>query len=213
MRARAIAVGFVAVAYVAASQWLMTRAPTSAWAAVVIVGPMLGVLAAYGWQHRQRTLGTVAALLLAAVVWLGWTGSEIAAAPLYVIQHAAIHAALASAFAMTLRPGHEALITALARRVHGRLTPDMEIYSRKVTIVWTIYFVAMAFASIVLFLLAPFEAWATFANIGTPAALALLFFGEHALRYRLHPEFERASFGAALRAFARRDAWPIDPAP
>jgi uncharacterized membrane protein len=213
MRARTIAVGFGAVTYIAASQWLMTRAPTSAWAAVVIVGPMLGVLAAYGWQHRQRTLGTAAGLLLAAIVWLAWTGGEIAATPLYMIQHAAIHAALAAAFALTLRSGHEPLITALARRVHGRLTPDMETYSRKVTIVWTIYFVAMALASVALFLLAPFEVWAASANVGTPVALALLFFGEHALRYRLHPEFERASLGAAMRAFSRRDVWPTDPAP
>ncbi len=213
MRARTIAVGFGAVAYIGASQWLMTRAPASAWTAVVIIGPMLAVLAAYGWQHRQRTLGTAAGLLLAAVVWRAGTGRPIAAAPLYVIQHAAIHAALAFAFGLTLRRGHEPLITALARRVHGRLTPDMESYSRKVTVAWTIYFVAMALASIALFVLAPFDVWATFANVGTPVALALLFFGEHVLRYRLHPEFERASLGAAMRAFARRDTWPVDPAP
>jgi uncharacterized membrane protein len=213
MRARTIAVGFGAVAYVAASQWLMTRAPTSAWAAVVIVGPMLAVLAAYAWQHGQRALGAMAGLGLGAVVWRACAGGEIAAAPLYVAQHAAIHASLAAAFALTLRAGHEPLITALARRVHGRLTPDMAIYSRKVTIAWTIYFAAMALASVTLFLLVPFEAWAAFANFGTPVALALLFFGEHALRYRLHPEFERASLGAAMRAFSRRDVWPTDPAP
>ena len=41
--------------------------------------------------------------------------------------------------------------------------------------------------------------------------MALLFVGEYALRYRLHPEFERASLGAALRAYARRDNRATDP--
>jgi uncharacterized membrane protein len=213
VRARTVAVGLAAVAYVLASQWLMTRAPASPWSALVIVGPMLGVLAVYGWQHRQRTLGGAAALGLAALLWLGWSGAGLSPAPLYAMQHVAIHAALAVAFALTLRAGHEPLITALARRVHGRLTPDMESYSRKVTVAWAIYFVAMALLSIALFVFAPFEVWATFANFGTPVSMALLFFGEHVLRYRLHPEFERASLVAAMRAFSRRDVLPIEPRP
>ena len=214
MRARTIVVGFSAVAYVAASHWLMTRAPASQWNAVVVVGPMLALLALSAWQRGQRALGTAATLGLVALVWLGWRGGGVSPASLYVTQHVAVHAALATAFALTLRPGREPLITALARRVHGgRLTPDMAAYSRKVTVVWAIYFVAMGLTSIALFVFAPFEVWATFANFGTPVSIALLFVGEHVLRYRLHPEFERATLGAAMRAFSLRDAAAIDPGP
>ena len=35
--------------------------------------------------------------------------------------------------------------------------------------------------------------WAVFANLLTPLALVAMFVGEYLLRYRLHPEFERAS--------------------
>jgi hypothetical protein len=31
-----------------------------------------------------------------------------------------------------------------------------------------------------------------------------MFLGEHALRYRLHPEFERATLAQAMRAYADR---------
>jgi uncharacterized membrane protein len=64
----------------------------------------------------------------------------------------------------------------------------------------------MASISLLLFAAAPFQLWAAFANFGTPVSMTLLFVGEHLLRYRLHPEFERATLGAAIRAYSRRDA-------
>jgi uncharacterized membrane protein len=210
MRTRTIVVGSSGVAYVLASHWLMTRAPASEWNAVVVVGPMLALLAVYAWPRRQRLLASAALLGLAFLFWLGWRGGGISPASLYVTQHVAIHAALAAVFATTLRAGREPLITALARRVHGQLTPDMADYSRKVTLAWAIYFVAMGLVSILLFVLAPFDLWATFANFGTPVSMALLFIGEHALRYRLHPEFERATLAAAVRAYSHRDAASVD---
>ena len=71
----------------------------------------------------------------------------------------------------------------------------------------------MAALSIGLFLLAPFDAWALFANLVTPLAMVLMFVGEYLLRYRLHPEFERATLAEAMRAYARRDAAPADRTP
>jgi len=34
--------------------------------------------------------------------------------------------------------------------------------------------------------------------------MVLMFVGEYLLRYRLHPEFERATLGQAMRAYAER---------
>ena len=73
-----------------------------------------------------------------------WRGGGLAPTTLYLTQHVAIHVALAIMFGLTLRPGQEPLVTALARRVHGGLTPGMAAYSRKVTLVWSVYFVLMA---------------------------------------------------------------------
>jgi len=204
MRARVFAVAAAAVAYVLVSHWLMTRAPASPWNAVIIVGPMLGAAALVAWQRRQWLLAALAALAAAGLVVQAWRGHELPAGSLYVCQHVAIHLLLALVFGLTLQAGREPLVTALARRVHGSLTPAMASYSRKVTLAWTAYFVAMAALSVVLYAAAPFDVWAAFANLVTPLAIVLMFIAEYLLRYRLHPEFERATLAQAVRAYANR---------
>jgi uncharacterized membrane protein len=204
MHARVIAVGLAAIAYVLGSHWLMTGAPASPWNAVIVVGPMLGAAALLAWQRRQRLLATLAALATAALVVQAWRGDGLSVGSIYVAQHVAIHVLLAFVFGLTLQAGREPLVTALARRVHGNLTPAMAAYSRTVTLAWAIYFVAMAVLSLVLYALAPFDVWATFANLLTPLAIVLMFVAEYLLRYRLHPEFERATLAQAVRAYADR---------
>jgi uncharacterized membrane protein len=204
MGARVIALGAVAVAYVLVSHWLMTGAPASPWNAVIVVGPMLGAAAAVAWQRRHRLLAALAALALAGLVIRAWRGDDVPVGSLYVSQHVAIHLLLALVFGLTLRAGREPFVTALACRVHGSLTPAMAAYSRKVTLAWTGYFVAMAALSVVLYAAAPFDVWAAFANLVTPLAILLMFVGEYLLRYRLHPEFERATLAQAVRAYADR---------
>lgn len=213
MRARTIAVGLIGAAYVLGSHWLMTRAPASSWNAVVVVGPMVALLALYAAQRGQRVFAAAAALVLAVLVLQAWRGGGVAPVTLYLLQHAGIHAALAAVFALTLRAGHEPLITALARRVHTDFSPAMAAYSRKVTIVWAVYFVIMATFSILLFAFAPFDAWAVFANLITPVALVVLFVGEYLVRYRLHPEFERATLAQAMNAYSARRTAPADRVP
>jgi uncharacterized membrane protein len=204
MGARVIALAAVAVAYVLASHWLMTGAPASPWNAVLVVGPMLGAASVVAWQRRHRLLATLAALAATGLVVQAWRGHELPAGSLYVGQHVAVHLLLALVFGLTLQAGREPLVTALARRVHGTMTPAMAAYSRKVTAVWTGYFVVMATLSLVLYAVAPFDVWATFANLVTPFAILFMFIGEYLLRYRLHPEFERATLAQAVRAYADR---------
>ena len=204
MQARTIGAVLGGVAYVAASHWLMTRAPTSNWNAVVIVGPMLLLLVAFAWQRQQRLVAAVAAAGVVGLVLQAVLGGGLPLQWLYVTQHAAIHAMLAAVFAATLRPNREPLITALARTVHASLTPAMEAYSRRVTLAWCVYFASMALFSIVLFASAPFDTWAVFANLVTPLAAVAMFIGEFVLRYQLHPEFERATLADAMRAYSQR---------
>ena len=147
-----------------------------------------------------------ALMVTATLAWHAWRGGGLAPGSIYVAQHVAIHVLLAFVFGLTLVGGRESLVTALARRVHGAMTPAMASYSRKVTVVWTVYFVAMALLSLALYALAPFASWAAFANLATPVAMVALFIGEYLLRYRLHPEFERATLSQALNAYADRGA-------
>ena len=73
--------------------------------------------------------------------------------------------------------------------------------TRTLTKAWVIFFLAIVAVSLVLYAFASFDAWAIFANVLTPIATAVMFGGEHLLRYRLHPEFERATAAEAVRAY------------
>lgn len=201
----AAAVAVAALAYAAASYALMTRAQDSAWSLAIVIGPLLVVSAAWAWNAGHPVLavaGGLGVVVLGAVL-LGLQGTGGRGAPsrwLYLAQHAGVHLALGTWFGATLRRGAEPLVTALARRVH-QLTPAMERYSRKVTLAWTLYFVAMAATSLALFAFGDFAHWSLLANILTPILTVAFFVGEYLLRYWLHPEFERVSLQRALQAY------------
>lgn len=197
----------VTAAWVVACWWLMTHAPNFPWNGVVIAGPMLASLGAWGWQRRWPLVALAGFGALAALVWAALAARALPMPWLYLAQYTVIHGMLAVLFAHTLAAGRTPLITRLAAPIHGdRFTPAMARYTRRLTAVWAVYFVAMAALSLGLFALAPFEGWAAFANFGTPLSVLVLFAGEHALRYRLHPEFDRATLGDAIGAWKRRRA-------
>jgi uncharacterized membrane protein len=201
----AVALAVAALAYAAASYALMTRAQDSAWSLAIVVGPLLVVSAAWGWNAGHRMLAVAGGLgvVVLGVLLLGLQGAGGHGIPsrwLYLAQHAGVHLALGAWFGATLRPGAQPLITALARRVH-ELTPAMEQYSRRVTLAWTLYFVGIAVTSLALFALGDFAHWSLLANILTPVLTVAFFVGEYVLRYRLHPEFERVSLQRALQAY------------
>ena len=208
LRPRHVAVVLAGLGYVIASQWLMTRTPPPAWSAVGLLTPMLALAAVGAWRNGHRTWSLGAATIVAALAFQAATGGGLSPEHLYLLQHVAIHAALALWFGMTLRRSARPLITRLADRVHRGLTPAMEIYTRKVTVAWTVYFAAMATLSVGMYAVAPFALWATFANLLTPLALLLMFAGEFVLRYRLHPEFERATMRDAIRAYRQMNETP-----
>ncbi|MEP7057661.1 MAG: hypothetical protein ABI809_07800 [Caldimonas sp.] len=209
LRPRYVAAGMAGLAYVIASQWLMTRTPPSRWSAVALLTPMLAVGALGAWRNGQRLWSVVAGAAAAALALQAARGGGLAPEQLYLAEHVAIHVFLAITFGITLRRGARPLIARLADRVHDGLTPAMERYTRKVTAAWTIYFAAMAALSLALYVTAPFAIWATFANLVTPLALALMFGGEYLLRYRLHPEFERVTLQQMIHAYAQaRNAAP-----
>ncbi len=208
MHLRLVAVALVSLAYIVASHWLMTVAPSSGWSVVVIVAPMLAAVAVGAWRAGQRVLGLLAGLVVVVLCVLAALGMSVAPRLMYLAQHAGINLFLAVCFGATLRVGQTALITVIAARVHRNFTPAMAAYTRRVTLAWTLYFIAMTVLSLALYAFAPFEVWAVFANLLTPVAVVAMFGGEHLLRYWLHPEFERASVADAVRSYMRGTGAP-----
>lgn len=150
---------------------------------------------------RPRTGLLLTALALAAI----WHWQAVLARHIdyvYLVQHAGSHLVLGLAFARTLGPrSGPALITRLATRVHGPLPPPIARYTRCVTIGWTVYFLAMAIASVVLFATASLEAWSVLANLFTLPLIIAGFLFEYLLRHWLHPDFEHVSIFEGIRAW------------
>lgn len=188
------------MAYAGLSHWMTLFHATEPWAVVVLLGPLW--LAAMGlaasWFGRWG-LAAVAVLGVGgfSLVFLGEAGDPNR---LYVLQHVAINAALCGWFGSTLRGRGLPLITQFAQRVHP-LKGHMLSYTTQLTRIWTGFFALTVLASILIYLTRPFSDWSLFANVLSPVMVTLLFVGEHFVRYRLHPEFERTRLVDAVRAF------------
>ena len=126
-------------------------------------------LLAGGWAGIAPASGTARAVDIGLV-----------AVPVTI--HTVIYTALLAAFGMSLRPGRVALITVLARRMHGAIPDDMATYTRGVTWAWCGFFGAQLATSLVLFLWAPIAAWSLFVNVLDLPLIVLMFVAEHAYR-------------------------------
>ncbi|WP_286531772.1 hypothetical protein [Variovorax sp. J31P179] len=195
------------VSYACVSHWMMLYHAAEPWAVVVLLGPLwltaLG-LAGSRFGRWGLALAGLAGVAGFALVLLGEAGDPNR---LYVLQHAGINALLCGWFGSTLRGDRLSLIGQFAQRVHP-LSPAMRIYTAQVTRVWTLYFALMVVASIAVYASLSFAAWSVLANLLTPLLVAGLFVGEHLMRYRLHPEFERTRMIDAVRAFYGAPADP-----
>ncbi len=198
---RFVAAAAALAGYALLSHLLMVHAPEQPWSIAVLFAPLLAGLGAGGLKRRHAPSLAACVALTAVLVVVVARGDALGVNRLYVLQHAAVHAALAGVFAMTLREGRTPLITALAQRIHDHFTPAMRAYTRWLTGLWAAYFIGMIAVSAALYALAPWSWWSLYCNVLTPIAAAGLFVGEHLVRHWRHPEFERATLSQAVRAY------------
>lgn len=120
----------------------------------------------------------------------------------YAIPHAAVYLSLSWVFGRTLVGGREPLITGFARRVHGSLPPEMEVYTRRVTIAWCVFFLAQPAISAALLAWAPLDVWSLFVNVLNLPLVALMFAAEYLYRVRRYRHFPHASIMKGVQMFA-----------
>lgn len=118
------------------------------------------------------------------------------------LTHWTIYSGLFLTFALTLRLGREPLVTAMARRMHGDLSRELTLYTRRVTIAWTCFFATQLTVSIVLFCFAPLVVWSFFVNILDIPLVVVMFLVEYACRLRCLQNPPRHSFAAILNMIA-----------
>lgn len=122
------------------------------------------------------------------------------------LEHASFNLMMAYLFGRTLVAGREPLCTHYAALVHGTLTPRIARYSRHVTVAWTLFFVATAAVSTVLFARASTETWSTFANYLSLPLVGVMFVAEYLCRRIALRGEPRSSLFDAVRAYRQSDA-------
>ena len=158
---------------------------------------------AIAWRTRLRWMVALGLTGISALVWQWSAGLGTHPGILYMIQYLAFQFGLGVLFGWSLLRGREPLVTRLARMVHGQLPPEIERYTRHVTVAWTTFFAILACTASALYLWASAGTWSVFVNLATPGLIGLMFAVEYAVRRFMFPNFRHASFMTGIQAFRR----------
>jgi uncharacterized membrane protein len=163
----------------------MMRAAGAAWWALVVVG-------VFGY------------LLSAGIALWGDPGPvRSGSAAICGAIHACAYVCLLFVFGRTLARGREAFITRIARQVHGALPPELEAYTRRLTLTWCVFFAAQLAASALLLGFGSTNAWSVFINVLNFPLVALMFAGDWIYRAVRYPHTPGASIATAVQAYAK----------
>jgi len=176
--------------------------------ALVAIAPVVLIALVLAWHSPWRLIMLGVPVLLCIALWAGWSVLENHFGLVYWLQHVGMQLILFMTFGRTLIAGRQPLCTRFAEAVHGPVTPQREIYTRQVTVAWTLFFVAMALVSTLLFFLAPLAIWSVFANFLTLPLVALMFIAEYWVRRRVLPDMRHTRILDAVRAFRNTPARP-----
>jgi len=153
--------------------------------------------------RRPGAHGAVLGALLAGALGLGL--AELNPAAVIAAPPVLLNLGLCALFASTLLRGHEPMIGRFARleRGGGGLPPDLQSYTRVLTVLWAGFFLAMAAVSVFLAARGSVAAWSLFTNVLNYLLVAVFFaleYGYRRLRYR---HYEHASPWEVVRKFRR----------
>jgi len=198
-----LALGLLAAALVAWQLFLhrlVSADPHSIVAELLIALPVLVFAAWLASRTRARAAGGVVVVAAGVAGCLAWNRSGTDAI-LPLLPHLAIYLLLLAWFASSLLPGREPLVTFMARHVHDVMPPALVAYTRRVTVAWCVFFLAMAVTSVALFAWAPVGVWSAFVNLLNLPLVAAMFVAEYLWRMIRHPGLSRATIPTMIRSF------------
>ena len=153
-------------------------------------------------RPRNKPLWYAVLLIAGVLIFIAEQEQRLGQAALG-IPHTAINVFLLWFFGRTLLRGREPLITRFARIVHGTLVPQIERYTRRVTIAWCVFFAAQVITSALLFRFASLSTWSLFINFLNLPLLALMFVGEYTFRMINFPDHPHVSILKAIQVFSK----------
>jgi len=176
--------------------------------ALLSVAPLLVIALAMAWNSSRRLIMLCGLVLLCVALTTEWSALEQHFGLIYWMQDVGLQLILLMTFGRTLLAGRQPLCTRFAQAAHSPLTPQHELYARRVTVAWTLFFAAMALTSTLLFFLAPLAIWSLFANFLTLPLIALMFIAEYWIRRWALPDVQNTRILDAVRAFRNASELP-----
>lgn len=148
------------------------------------------------WQFTMLTV------VMGVALWLGWSTLTHHFWLVYWLQDAGIQLALFITFGRTLIAARQPLCTRFAQMLHSEpLSPQQLVYTRQITVAWTLFFALMTLVSTLLFFLAPLPTWSVFANFLTLPLIALMFIVEYGVRIWIFPDSRQTHILDAIKAY------------
>ena len=87
----------------------------------------------------------------------------------------------------------------LAIKMHGELAPAEVRYTRRATIAWLVFYVALIAAIVILFVDSTLRIWSLFVNFATYGLILLMGLGDHWWRRKVLPLRRHGGLIAALQ--------------
>ena len=159
------------------------------WAPAITAFMAVGGLVLWALATRRAQTALVSAGLALGLSLLVTQAPEIVLYAPSIL----INAALAATFGCSLRAGRVPIITRFAELERPVLPPDLARYTRRLTCAWTVFFAAMAAASLTLAATATLNAWSTFSNIVNYVLVGMFFVGEYFYRRRRFRQYRHAT--------------------
>lgn len=201
----AVAGGVAAAAYLLLGFFVAASDRPPAWSVILTLLPMTALMLLRAWRMRWRWPAVLACLSLFGWVLHAIDSVRTHVAWVYFAQHVGAMCVLGLMFGMTLWGAHE---EALCSRIAALVTtePVDAAYARytwQVTWAWTLFFVLMLAASVLLFFWGPLTWWSFLANLLTPALTGAMFVFEYLVRVRLMPDRPHMSVAGTIEAYQR----------
>jgi len=197
-----LGVAAVVIGYAAATHWAVASGHADTLGIALALAPVLVGLTWLSARTRQPVWVKLCAVAAASgLAVLAARRATLAVSLLYPLPSIVVYGGLLWIFARTLAPGREALVTRLARHVHGTLPDDITAYTRHVTWAWCVFFAAMGLMSALLFAFASLAAWSLFVNVLGLPLIGAMFVGEYIYRVQRYRQFSHAPLFASVWAF------------
>jgi uncharacterized membrane protein len=197
---RIVALGVLIAAYACLSHYCNVRG-IHRLGAILALAPPVALLFTLLRHAVPSYIVLVAAALGALLLYDNWPILEKNFSVVYLLQEFGMYGLLAAGFGRSLRAGEVALCTRLADKLHGPLNAAEILYTRRVTLAWTVFFALMGVTIAVLYVTAPRAVWSAFVNFGATALIVAMFAAEYAVRGRVLPHTEHRGIWASVRVF------------